>query len=99
MADTERALALGQEARLFVRNHQNGVLSTLSKRLDGFPFGSVSPYVLDHDNMVISLINRKEIRLQHFVYNALEDDETEQTRARRLRRAGFRRRGIRAPRE
>jgi CRISPR-associated protein Cas1 len=33
------------------------------------------------DNMVISLINRKEIRLQHFVYNALEDDETEQTLA------------------
>lgn len=33
------------------------------------------------DNMVISLINRKEIRLQHFVYNALEDDETEQTQA------------------
>jgi CRISPR-associated protein Cas1 len=33
------------------------------------------------DNMVISLINRKEIRLQHFVYNALEDDETEQTQS------------------
>uniref|UniRef100_D5WZB5 Pyridoxamine 5'-phosphate oxidase-related FMN-binding protein n=1 Tax=Thiomonas intermedia (strain K12) TaxID=75379 RepID=D5WZB5_THIK1 len=57
MADTEHALALGQEARLFVRNHQNGVLSTLSKRLDGFPFGSVSPYVLDHEGHPVILIS------------------------------------------
>ena len=27
------------------------------------------------DNMVISLINRKEIRLEHFLYNTLPDDE------------------------
>lgn len=27
------------------------------------------------DNMVISLINRKEIRLEHFVYNALNNEE------------------------
>ncbi|MBN8744843.1 MAG: DUF2470 domain-containing protein [Thiomonas arsenitoxydans] len=57
MADTEHALALGQEARLFVRNHQNGVLSTLSKRLDGFPFGSVSPYMLDHEGHPVILIS------------------------------------------
>jgi len=57
MADTEHALELGREARLFVREHQNGVLSTLSKRLDGFPFGSVSPYVLDHDGNPVILIS------------------------------------------
>ena len=57
MADTEHALALGQEARLFVRQHQNGVLSTLSKRLDGFPFGSVSPYVLDYEGHPVILIS------------------------------------------
>lgn len=57
MADTEHALELGREARLFVRAHQNGVLSTLSKRLDGFPFGSVSPYVLDHAGDPVILIS------------------------------------------
>ena len=57
MAETEHALALGREARLFVRQHQNGVLSTLSKRLGGFPFGSVSPYVLDHDGHPVILIS------------------------------------------
>ncbi len=57
MAETEHALELGKEARLFVHAHQNGVLSTLSKRLDGFPFGSVSPYVLDHDGHPIILIS------------------------------------------
>ncbi|MGA8008341.1 MAG: DUF2470 domain-containing protein [Thiomonas sp.] len=57
MSETEHALELGKEARLFMRNHQNGVLSTLSKRLDGFPFGSVSPYVLDHDGNPVILIS------------------------------------------
>ncbi len=57
MADTEHALALGKEARQFVRAHRNGVLSTLSKRLDGFPFGSVSPYVLDHSGNPVILIS------------------------------------------
>ncbi|MGC8509101.1 MAG: hypothetical protein ACP5NM_12680 [Thiomonas sp.] len=56
MADTEHALALGKEARQFVRAHRNGVLSTLSKRLEGYPFGSVSPYVLDHDGNPVILI-------------------------------------------
>ncbi len=28
------------------------------------------------DNLVISLVNRKEIRLEHFAYNSLPDDET-----------------------
>ncbi|MGE0071587.1 MAG: HugZ family protein [Thiomonas sp.] len=57
MADSDHALQLGREARLFVRHYQNGVLCTLSKRLDGFPFGSVSPYVLDHDGHPVILIS------------------------------------------
>lgn len=47
----------GDEARRFVRSQQSGVLSTLSKRLDGFPFGSVAPFVLDHAGCPVILIS------------------------------------------
>lgn len=47
----------GTEARRFARSQQNGVLSTLSSRLDGYPFGSVSPFMLDHAGCPIILIS------------------------------------------
>ncbi|NTV96878.1 MAG: DUF2470 domain-containing protein [Thiobacillus sp.] len=47
----------GDEARRFTRGQQSGVLSTLSKRLDGFPFGSVSPFILDHMGRPVILIS------------------------------------------
>ncbi|TCJ19542.1 DUF2470 domain-containing protein [Parasulfuritortus cantonensis] len=47
----------GNEARRFTRGHTSGVLSTLSKRLDGFPFGSVSPFILDHAGRPVILIS------------------------------------------
>jgi putative heme iron utilization protein len=47
----------GTEARRFVRTHPHGVLSTLSKRLDGFPFGSITPFVTDQTGAPIILIS------------------------------------------
>lgn len=47
----------GNEARRFTRGQTSGVLSTLSKRLDGFPFGSVSPFILDHAGRPVILIS------------------------------------------
>jgi putative heme iron utilization protein len=48
---------LGPEARQFVRAHPNGVLSTLSKRLGGMPFGSIAPFMLDHQGRPVILIS------------------------------------------
>lgn len=48
---------LGREARQFLRGQCNGVLSTLSRRLEGFPFGSVSPYVADAQGQPVILIS------------------------------------------
>ena len=48
---------LGNEARRFVRGQQNGVLSTLSQRLPGYPFGSVTPFVLDQQGRPAILIS------------------------------------------
>jgi len=48
---------IGAEARRFARRQFNAVLSTLSRRLDGFPFGSVAPFVLDHAGQPLILIS------------------------------------------
>lgn len=48
---------LGTEARRFVRSHPHGVLSTLSKRLNGHPFGSITPFVSDHTGAPVILIS------------------------------------------
>ncbi len=47
----------GDEARRFARGQTSGVLSTISKRLEGFPFGSVSPFILDHAGRPVILIS------------------------------------------
>ncbi len=47
----------GKAARRFIRAQHYGVLSTISKKLDGYPFGSIVPYVLDHEARPIILIS------------------------------------------
>jgi len=46
-----------REARMMLRAHRYGVLSTLSKKFDGYPFGSIAPYLVDHDGSMIILIS------------------------------------------
>ncbi len=48
---------IGNEARRFVRSQRSGVLSTLSQRLGGYPFGSVAPFILDHAGRPVILIS------------------------------------------
>lgn len=48
---------LGAEARRFVRGQHNGVLSTLSQKVAGYPFGSVAPFILDHAGRPVILIS------------------------------------------
>lgn len=48
---------IATEARHFARGCHHGVLSSLSRRLDGFPFGSVSPFILDHQGCPVILIS------------------------------------------
>jgi hypothetical protein len=45
------------EARQFLRSTRSGVLSTHSVRFPGYPFGSVAPFVLDHDGHPLILIS------------------------------------------
>ena len=51
-------MSLAQDARRWLRAHRHGVLCTHSRAVEGYPFGSVVPYVLDHDGCPAMLISR-----------------------------------------
>ena len=48
----------GNDARRYLRRHRHGVLSTISKKLDGYPFGSVVRYVTDDAARPVIYISR-----------------------------------------
>ncbi|MEI8361599.1 MAG: DUF2470 domain-containing protein [Betaproteobacteria bacterium] len=50
-------MGLASEALQFLRTTQNGVLSTFSVKFSGYPFGSVAPFVLDHNGQPVILIS------------------------------------------
>lgn len=55
--ENKTSLDNGSEARRFTRAQHSGVLSTLSVRVEGFPFGSVAPFILDHAGRPLILIS------------------------------------------
>jgi putative heme iron utilization protein len=75
----------GTEARRYLRRHHAGVLATLSRRLGGYPFGSVVPFVLDHEARPVVLVSRlaehtknmvADPRASLLVHDAAEDVQT-----------------------
>lgn len=50
-------MQLATEARQFLRSTRHGVLSTHSNKFAGYPFGSVTPFVLDHSCQPVILIS------------------------------------------
>lgn len=51
-------MSLGTEARRHLRAHRHGVLCTISRALEGYPFGSVVPFVLDAQARPVILVSR-----------------------------------------
>ena len=45
-------------ARRYLRQQRHGVLSTISKKFGGYPFGSVTPFATDHAARPLILISR-----------------------------------------
>lgn len=62
-------MSLSSEARQFLRSTQRGVLSTHSAKFDGYPFGSVAPFVLSHDCQPIILISNIAEHTKNIVAN------------------------------
>lgn len=52
------AASNARHARCYLRARHHGVLSTLSQRIAGHPYGSVVPFVLDHEARPIILVSR-----------------------------------------
>jgi putative heme iron utilization protein len=50
-------MSAAAEARHFLASTHSGVLSTISARLEGYPFGSIAPFVLDHAGCPLILIS------------------------------------------
>lgn len=50
-------MSAARESRLLLRAHRYGVLSTLSRKFNGHPFGSITPYLVDHDGSLLILIS------------------------------------------
>jgi putative heme iron utilization protein len=52
------AASNARHARRYLRARQHGVLSTLSRRFAGYPYGSAVPFVLDHEAQPVILVSR-----------------------------------------
>lgn len=61
---------IAHEARRMLRAHRYGALGTLSKKYDGYPFGSITPYLVDQDGSLLILISN----LAEHTKNILRDD-------------------------
>ena len=48
---------LGCEMRRYLRSRHSGILSTISEKLSGYPFGSVIPFILDHQACPVILVS------------------------------------------
>lgn len=60
---------LSLEARKFLRSTHSGILSTHSARFEGYPFGSVAPFVLDHSCQPVILISNIAEHTKNIVLN------------------------------
>lgn len=52
------AASRARHARCYLRARHHGVLSTLSRRVAGYPYGLVVPFTLDHEARPIILVSR-----------------------------------------
>lgn len=44
-------------ARTLLRSVDSGILSTMSTELPGYPFGSVTPFIMTHDGKIVVLVS------------------------------------------
>lgn len=62
-------MSLAAEAQRFLRSTHNGLLSTFSTRHEGYPYGSVTPFVLDHDGQPLILISTLAEHTRNIIEN------------------------------
>ncbi len=63
-------MSLSLAAQQFLFSARKGVLSTHSAKFNGYPFASVTPYVLDHQGMPVILISSLAEHTKNIIQNA-----------------------------
>lgn len=63
-------MTLAYEAQQFLFSAHKGILSTHSAKFDGYPFGSVAPFVLNHQGMPTILISTIAEHTKNIIQNA-----------------------------
>ncbi|MGJ8620540.1 MAG: HugZ family protein [Methylophilaceae bacterium] len=58
------------EAQQFLFSAQKAILSTHSAKYEGYPFGSVTPYVVNHEGMPVILISSLAEHTKNIIHNA-----------------------------
>lgn len=67
---TDKPHSNARTARQMLRAHRYGALSTLSKKFDGHPFGSITPYLVDHDGSLLILISGLAEHTKNILHDA-----------------------------
>ena len=62
-------MSLAIEAKQFLRSTHSGILSTISTKFSGYPFGSVTPFVLDQHCQPIILISSIAEHTKNIIIN------------------------------
>jgi putative heme iron utilization protein len=62
-------MSLVNEARRFLRSTRKGILSTHSAKFAGYPYGSVAPFVLDHEGQPLILISTLAEHTKNIIAN------------------------------
>ncbi len=63
-------MSLTLEAQQFLFSTQKGILSTHSAKFEGYPFGSVTPFVLNHQGLPTILISSIAEHTKNIIQNA-----------------------------
>ena len=63
-------MSLAQEAQQFLFSTHSGILSTHSAKFTGYPFGSVAPFVLNHQGMPTILISTIAEHTKNIAHNS-----------------------------
>lgn len=69
-------MSAGAEARGYLRAQRHGALATISRKLEGYPFGSIVRYVLDHAAQVQRASVMMARKARKSVYGSRREKET-----------------------
>lgn len=69
-------MSTGAEARRYLRAQRHGAVATISSTFDGYPFGSIARYALDHAAQVQRALVMTARKARKFAHGSRGEKET-----------------------